>query len=61
VLIKTDFHHVIQLVHSPRGDDHTSIGPEAADIKRKYPAQDIDFPDDEPSGYLPMARGSLHR
>jgi hypothetical protein len=40
--------------HSARlfasGDDHTSIGREAADIKRKYPAQNIGFADDEPSG-----------
>jgi hypothetical protein len=47
VLIKTDFHHVIQLVCSPSGDDHTSIGGEAADIKRNNPAQNIDFADEE--------------
>jgi hypothetical protein len=47
VLIKTDFHHVIQLVCSPSGDDHTSIGREAADIKRNYLAQNIDFADEE--------------
>jgi hypothetical protein len=47
VLIKTDFHHVIQLVCSPSGDDHTSIGGEVADIKRNNPAQNIDFADEE--------------
>jgi hypothetical protein len=54
VLIKTDFHRVVQVAYTPSGDrDHTSIGWEAADIKRKYPAQNIDFADNRIQACLP--------
>jgi hypothetical protein len=44
----TDFHRLIHVAHTPSGDrDHISIGRESADIERKYPAQNIDFADDE--------------